>query len=181
MKAYIGESITMSRYAIYSEIAKNEKYMYVAKYFAEVAENEKKHAEIFANFLKKFKVEPVEVEVKAPILFGNTSENLSYAVEGEHFESAELYPGIAEIAEKDGLKEVAEKLRALAEVESFHERKFRRLLEEIEKGTMFKRDSEIKWMCLVCGYVHKGTEPPKVCPNCGAEYYNFVARDLLVF
>jgi rubrerythrin len=33
----------------------------------------------------------------------------------------------------------------------------------------------------VCGYVHKGREPPKNCPNYGAEYYYFVAKDVLAF
>ncbi len=25
-----------------------------------------------------------------------------------------------------------------------------------------------KWRCNVCGYVHVGTEPPDICPVCGA-------------
>ncbi len=82
LKGYIGESLAISRYQIYSSIAEAEKFIYVAKYFREVIENEKKHAEIFANFIKKLEIEPAEVEVKAPIKFGSTAENLRYAVEG---------------------------------------------------------------------------------------------------
>lgn len=25
-----------------------------------------------------------------------------------------------------------------------------------------------KYVCLICGYVHEGDEPPAVCPVCGA-------------
>lgn len=25
----------------------------------------------------------------------------------------------------------------------------------------------LRWKCLVCGYVHEGTTPLKVCPKCG--------------
>ena len=179
LKAYIGESLAISRYTIYSEIAKSEKLIYVSKYFSEVADNEKKHAEIFAKFIRKMKIEPMDVDVKAPIKFGNTAENLRYAVEGESYEAKEFYPKMAEVADKEGFKDVAEKLRTLAEVESHHEAKFRKLLELLETGKMFKRDKEVEWMCLVCGYVHKGKKPPKTCPNCGAEYYYFVAKDVL--
>ncbi|WP_456469337.1 rubrerythrin family protein [Archaeoglobus sp.] len=181
LKGYIGESVAISRYLIYSDIAGSEKLMYVSKYFREVIENEKKHAEIFASFIRKMDVEPVEVEIKAPIKFGNTAENLRYAVEGERSEAEELYPSIAEVAEKEGFKDVAERIKTLAEVEKAHQRKFAKLLELLETGKMFKRDEEVEWMCLVCGYVHKGTEPPKVCPNCGAMYYHFVSKDILAF
>ncbi len=180
LKGYIGESIAISRYAIYSDIAKNEHFIYVSKYFNEVIENEKKHAEIFANFIKNMNVKPTEVGVTAPIKFGNTAENLRYATEGEKWEAEEFYPSIAETAEKEGFKEVAKRVRTLAEIEMYHHKKFAKLLELVETGKMFKRDEEVEWMCLVCGYVHKGNEPPKVCPNCGAMYYNFVAKDILV-
>jgi len=51
LKGYIGESIAISRYTIYSDIARVENLIYVSKYFKEVIENEKKRAEIFATSL----------------------------------------------------------------------------------------------------------------------------------
>ncbi len=30
------------------------------------------------------------------------------------------------------------------------------------------------WRCTVCGYIHKGPEPPEKCPNCGAPKEKFV-------
>ncbi len=179
LKGYIGESIAISRYLIYSDIAENEKLIYVSKYFKEVTENERKHAEIFAKFIQKMGIEPVEVEMKAPIKFGSTIDNLRYAVEGERSEAEEIYPNIAKIAEKEGYKDVANKLRTLAEIENSHYAKFSKILDLLESGQFFKRDEEVEWMCLVCGYIHKGREPPKACPNCGAMYYYFVSKDIL--
>ena len=181
LKGYIGESIAISRYTIYSDIARGENLIYVSKYFKEVIENEKKHAEIFASFIKNMNIEPTEVAINAPIKFGSTAENLRYAVEGERFEAKEFYPKLAEIAEKEGFEEVAKRVKILAEVEKSHQRKFAKLLELLETGRMFKRDEEVEWLCLVCGYVHGGKEPPKVCPNCGAMYYHFVAKDVLSY
>ncbi len=31
-----------------------------------------------------------------------------------------------------------------------------------------------EWKCSVCGYVHKGDEPPETCPVCGADRSKFV-------
>ena len=31
-----------------------------------------------------------------------------------------------------------------------------------------------KWKCTVCGYIHKGDEPPEKCPVCGADKSKFV-------
>jgi len=30
-----------------------------------------------------------------------------------------------------------------------------------------------KWRCTVCGYIHKGSEPPDKCPVCGADKSKF--------
>jgi len=38
-------------------------------------------------------------------------------------------------------------------------------------------DGETNWQCLVCGYIHKGTHPPKRCPVCGASEDRFVVLD----
>lgn len=161
LKGYIGESIAISRYTIYSDIARGENLIYISKYFKEVIENEKKHAEIFANFIRRMDVEPMKIVITAPIKFGSTAKNLRFAVEGEKLEAEELYP--AEIAEKEGFEEVVKRVRTFAEVEKFHQRKFAKLLELCSKG--MKR---MEWLCLMCGYVHREKEPPKVCPNCGA-------------
>ena len=37
---------------------------------------------------------------------------------------------------------------------------------EIEK-------EETKWVCSVCGYVHKGDNPPEKCPLCGVPAARF--------
>jgi rubrerythrin len=30
-----------------------------------------------------------------------------------------------------------------------------------------------KWLCLICGYIHEGDEPPENCPVCGAPSEDF--------
>lgn len=34
-----------------------------------------------------------------------------------------------------------------------------------------------QWQCTVCGYIHKGDEPPEKCPVCGADRSKFIELD----
>ncbi len=181
VKAFIGESMARNRYTFYAKVAKDEGYVFIQKVFLETAENEKEHAENLLKFIQELRgdSESVKVEAEAPLVWGSTVENLKTAIAGEHYETAEMYPQFAEVAEKEGYKDVAERLRAIAKAEEHHERRYRRLLEEVEKGTFFKRDREVAWICLECGYVHYGTEPPEKCPSCGHPKSYYVAEDLL--
>lgn len=38
-------------------------------------------------------------------------------------------------------------------------------------------DQTGSWVCVVCGYVHHGAEPPDVCPLCGATSDFFEPHD----
>ena len=181
VKAFIGESVARNRYSIFAKVAKEEGYIFISKVFLETAENEKEHAETLFELIQELKGDQgtVVVEAEAPVVCGSTAENLRAAVEGEHYENSEMYPSFAEVAEKEGLKDVAGRLRAIARAEKRHEERYSKLLEAVEKGTMFKRDVETEWVCLECGYVHVGKEPPEKCPSCGHSRAYYVARGLL--
>ena len=77
-----------------------------------------------------------------------------------------MYPNFARDAEAEGNKEAAELFRQIAKVEKHHEERYKKLLEMVEEGTVYKREKPIKWACSKCGYVHEGTEPPEKCPSC---------------
>jgi len=98
-----------------------------------------------------------------PTTLGSTAENLKAAIAGENYEYTEMYPQFAEAAEGEGLQEVAKRLRAIAVAEEHHEERFRKLLREVEGGTVFKKDRGIWWVCRECGYVYFGREPPERC------------------
>jgi len=37
-----------------------------------------------------------------------------------------------------------------------------------------------QWKCSICGYVHKGEEPPDICPVCGADKSDFILLDEII-
>jgi rubrerythrin len=97
---------------------------------------------------------------------GTTAENLLAAAEGELLEWGTLYPGFERVAREEGLDRVAESFKEITEIEVRHEKRYRKLLEDVKAGTVFKNSELIKWKCRNCGYVHEGKEAPKVCPAC---------------
>lgn len=180
VKAFIGESMARNRYTFYAKVAKEEGYVFIQRVFLETAENEKEHAENLFKFIQQLRdSESVEVEAEAPLVWGTTTENLKAAIAGEHYENSEMYPNFAEVAEKEGYGNIAERLRAIAKAEEHHERRYRVLLEAVENGTFFKRDEKVAWVCLECGYIHYGVEPPEECPSCGHPKAYYVAEDML--
>ena len=81
-----------------------------------------------------------------------------------------MYPGFADVAEKDGYTAIAARLRAIAVAEAHHEERYTKLLKEVKEQSVFKKDHKIIWVCRECGYVYEGTEPPAKCPACQHPY-----------
>jgi rubrerythrin len=172
VKAFIGESQARNRYTFYSKIAKKEGYEQIAGAFLLSADNEKEHATWLFRLINELKekadtdLDEIKVEASAPTTLGSTADNLKAAIAGENYEHTTMYPEFADVAEKEGFPEIAERLRAIAKAEEHHEERYKKLLREVEAGTVFKKEEEVEWVCRECGYVHKGTEPPEKCPSC---------------
>jgi rubrerythrin len=101
------------------------------------------------------------------------------AAEGEKLEWSTLYPNFEETAKKEGFKDVAKSFEEIAEVEEQHEKRFRKLLENVANGMVFKRADKVSWKCRNCGYIHVDKEPPKICPACQhpQSYYELLAEN----
>ena len=171
LKAFAGESQARSRYVFFASVAKKEGFEQIAGFFKETADNEKEHAEIFFKYLEGG---DCEIEAAYPAgKIGTTSENLLAAAEGEKLEWGTLYPEFEKVAREEGFEKVADSFKEIAKVEAYHEKRYRKLKENVDGGKVFKKDSVVKWKCGNCGYVHEGDEAPEVCPACkhGREYY----------
>jgi rubrerythrin len=164
LKAFAGESQARTRYTFFASKAKKEGYEQIAGVFAETADQEKEHAERFFKFLEGG---PVEITATFPAgIIGTTAENLHAAAEGEYEEWNDLYPEFAEIAAEEGFPQIAVAFKKIATVELQHEKRYLKLLANIETDTVFKKGEEIEWQCRNCGYVHTGKEAPGTCPAC---------------
>lgn len=163
--AFAGESQARNMYTYFAAVAKKEGYHYIAKIFEETAENEKRHAK--DHFLKLGKL-------------GDTAANLKSAIDGEHYETTTMYPEFAEAAKEEGNMEAAILFETIGKIEAHHRDRYKKLLEMVENGTVFKRDEPIAWKCGVCGYIHEGTEPPEKCPSCKHPKQHYEPADLSI-
>ena len=151
MEAFAGESQARNKYTFFASKAKKEGYEQIASIFLETAKNEKEHAKL--HFKKLAGI-------------GSTIDNLKAAAAGENFEWTEMYPRMAKEAHEKGSEESARVFERIAQSEKGHEARYQKLLKNIEKGKVFKREGKIFWKCRNCGNIYEGAEAPEVCSVC---------------
>ncbi|MDD5655239.1 MAG: ferritin family protein, partial [Candidatus Omnitrophica bacterium] len=90
-----------------------------------------------------------------------------------------LYKDFAAAARDEGFPEVAKSFDQISKVEMFHEGRYRKLIENIANGEVFKKKAPVKWHCINCGYVFEGTEAPNECPACRhpQSFYEVLAQN----
>ena len=177
LASFAGESQARNRYTYFASAARKEGYEQIANIFAETAENEKEHAKVFFKHLQGGEVE-ITAGYPAGVI-GTTKDNLEAAAAGEKMEWTTLYANFAKTAKAEGFAEVARSFSQIAEVEKFHEARYRKLIENVTAKKVFKKDKAVKWHCTNCGYIFEGTEPPKECPACKhpQSYYEILAEN----
>lgn len=150
--AFSAESEAWEKYTLFAAAARRDGYEQIATIFETTAKNEKEHAEQWFNLLG---------------CVGSTEDNLSAAAEGENYEWTDMYRTYADEARAEGFDEIAEKFTMVGEIERAHEERYRKLLENLREGEVFRRGSVVVWECMECGHIVVGTEPPLLCPVCG--------------
>ncbi len=151
MTAFAGESQARCKYTYFASKAKKEGYEQIARLFLETAENEKEHAKLWFKYLGGI---------------GTTAENLLAAAEGENYEWTDMYATFAKEAREEGFEEIARRFEGVGKIESEHEERYRKLLENVEEGKVFQKGSIVVWKCANCGHIHVGESAPAVCPVC---------------
>ncbi|MCX6306785.1 MAG: rubrerythrin family protein [Bacteroidetes bacterium] len=164
LKAFAGESQAKNRYTFFSKQAKKEGFEQIAAFFADTALNEESHAKTFFRFLEGG---PLEITATYPSgLIGTTAENLKASADGEHEEWSELYPEFGKVATEEGFPKIAMAFNLIATIEEHHEKRFLKLLNNLEKNRVFEKDEKTYWVCRKCGYIHFGVKALQNCPAC---------------
>lgn len=150
--ALSGESQAYLRYKWFEKKAKNDGYVEISELFRDTAANEMEHAEIWFKYLGGW---------------SGTERNLEAAASGEQFEWETMYAEFEKTAREEGFTEIANLFSRVASIEKMHEEHYRAALGKLKSGQVFTSDSEnTRWICINCGYVVIGKEPPKICPTC---------------
>jgi len=164
LKSFAGESQARNRYEFFSKVAKKEGYEQISRIFQETANQEKEHAKRLFKLLNGGEVE-IQAAFPAGVI-GKTAENLKASAAGENFEWTKMYPEFAKVAREEGFEEIAKVFDAIAVAEKLHEKRYQKLLADVEAKTVFKKEKPVVWYCRNCGYLHTGEEAPNACPAC---------------
>jgi rubrerythrin len=65
-----------------------------------------------------------------------------------------MYPRMAKDAREEGFEKNTKMFEGIVEVEKKHEKRYKKLLDNLEKGKVFKHDGKVYWKCRNCGYIH---------------------------
>lgn len=153
MTAFSGESQARNKYTYYASKAKKEGYNIVGDIFEQTANNEKEHAKLWFKLLHEGEIP-------------DTLKNLEDAANGEHYEWTDMYANMAKDAKEEGFDKIAYLFETVAKIEKTHEDRYKKLLAEVARGTVFTRDHKIVWECGNCGHHHSGDVAPEKCPVC---------------
>ena len=153
MAAFAGESQARNKYTYYADKAEQDGFVQIAEIFRETAKNEKAHAEIWFKLLNGNELK-------------DTASNREDAANGENYEWTQMYKTYADEARAEGFDHIAYLFDAVAKIEEEHEKRYRKLLENVNGGLVFSRDEDKIWICSNCGNVIIGKEVTNQCPVC---------------
>ena len=153
MEAFAGESQARNKYTYFASKAKKEGYEQIAALFEETAANEKEHAKIWFKILCGGDI-------------GTTEENLKAAAAGENYEWTDMYDRMAKEAREEGFNDIAYLFEAIGKIEKTHEERYLKLLQNVEDGSVFTKNTKSVWICRNCGHIVDSLNAPGVCPVC---------------
>ncbi len=149
-EAFAGESQANRRYLFFADKADEEGHPVIARLFRAAAEAETVHARNHLRALGDIK---------------STRANLKAAIDGEHYEFTQVYPGFIEQAKVEGSGEAETSLTWANKVEKVHHALYEKALRALEGGEPM--EDEPYFVCQGCGYTASGQAPER-CPVCGA-------------
>ena len=150
--AFAGESQARNKYTFFASVARKEGYEQIAELYEITAGNEMQHAKIWFKHLAGI---------------GDTAANLMSCIGGENYEWTSMYPGFSKTAREEGFDTIADLFDRVAKIEKEHEGRYKKLLENLAKEQVFKKEEVSMWVCRECGHHYSGAEAPKICPTCG--------------
>lgn len=171
-KSFAGECMARTRYEFVEYGARKEGYKNIADIIDTIAYQEFNHARMLYTFIQTASDGIINnIEICSGFPFKekwNLLENLRLAAEDEEKETA-VYAEYAEVADKEGFCDIAGLFRNMIQVENCHKLLFLQLHDQMKNGTLYKKDTVVKWKCADCGYEAEGKTAFTQCPLCQAK------------
>lgn len=170
-RTFAGECQAGARYQFIAQKAMQENKKNIQMLFKNFAKNEMSHAKTVWDLIaKNSKNLQKNIEIKAgyPFEDGELMEMIKFASNNEKSESTTIYPTFSKIAEDEGFKDIAEKLKLIALVENDHFMAIDTLYNKLKAKSLYKCATEQNWKCSQCGHIHVNKVAYEKCPLCEA-------------
>lgn len=172
-RAYAGESCARNRYTMLAQLAEKEGYVCVKDALKTIAHNEFNHARMIFSFIDSADAHVIDnIEIKAGFPFKQKLQaltaNLILAEQDELNEANKIYPEFAKVAKEEGFTDIANFFTNLIQIETCHSKMLNSISTQLKDGTMYKRNTPIKWKCRDCGYESTSKQAFEICPVCQA-------------
>lgn len=178
MTAFSSESKNRNRYTYYANVARQDGYIKIASVFDKISNQEKEHARRLFTLLNGSSVLINEGAIMSS--FGSTEDNLRAAIDCEQEEQHDMYNKFTLTAKDEGFGKIAKIFESMSIAEKNHERIFKDLLQQVQKGEFFKSTIPTVWGCMNCGYRSETTsDAPFRCPACDVEQSHFEMLELV--
>jgi len=166
-----GETTASARYAAFAEKAKAEGYDTIAKLFDATSKSEGIHA---ANHLKALESLGEKMEDFKPVFEVKTTiDNLEAAIDGETYETKNMYPQFLTDAKTEKVEQAGLSFRWALDAEmkhlDFYKKALYALISKTEKTLPFEYA-----VCPVCGNTYDYATRDKMCPLCGTSKEKFI-------
>ena len=148
--AFAGESQASRKYAAFALRADKEGFPNVARLFRAAAQAETVHARRDLEALGENK---------------STAENVQTAIDGETYETTEMYPSFLKGVDPEADKLAYKAFDYAMRIEADHARFYKEASAALKGGGDLP--SRQMYVCPGCGYTHYDTAPDP-CPICGA-------------
>lgn len=169
MRAFAGESQAQMRYTLAAQLAEQQQLPLIGQVFKFTAKQERTHAGLFVQRMQQHGLTLQQITADYPVdPQDDLAAILDSSAQHERAEADEVYPAFAKTAQDEGFLPEAQLFTQLAAIERSHSERFAMFAQMMQDGTLFREDGQTMWMCMHCGHLHVGTEPPKSCPVCSA-------------
>ena len=171
MRAFAGESQSRMRYYLAALTAQQQYLVGLERMFRFTAEQEEQHAKVFFEYLQQAAGEEIIINANFPAdSYTGLQQLLDAAAKDEEKEHSQVYPDFARIAAEEGFTDISSTFRMIAEIEDKHKHRFEYYADLMRQDKLFRSDdTNERWMCLNCGHIHTGSEPPQNCPVCSVK------------
>ena len=170
-KSYAAECQAGARYQFMATQAQLEKYTFIKDTMKMIAKNEMAHAKVFYDYILEKGGGNQEVTIEADYPYIDAKLNVSLKKESlvEKEEYEKIYPKFAEIAEKEGFKDIAESFKLITGVEKTHAKMLEYLEKHYSAKDIYKHPEKTVFKCSNCGHIAYQTDGWKKCPLCSMD------------